>query len=153
MLRRILEAFHAGTDSPLPGLGEGRAAFFAARGEGDAHQQRDGHDRIVQAHCSTCLSQLYVLHNNPMPEMSRFFGIIIRMYFEIGAPHHAPHFHAYNHDDVAVFSIESIELMAGSLPKRQQRLGAWAELHNEELMVDWHRLQAGQSPLPIAPLK
>jgi hypothetical protein len=88
-----------------------------------------------------------------MPEISRFFGIIIRMYFEIGSPHHEPHFHAYYQDEIAVFSIHSIELTAGSLPKRQQRfVEVWAELHHEELLVDWYRLQAGQSPLPIAPL-
>ena len=88
-----------------------------------------------------------------MPELSRFFGIIIRMYVEIGASHHVPHFHAYYQDDVAVFTVGPIEMVSGTLPKRQQRLvEAWAELHHEELMVDWHRLQAGQTPLPIAPL-
>ena len=88
-----------------------------------------------------------------MPELSRFFGIIIRMYMEVGGPHHLPHFHAYYQSDVAVFSLDPIELMAGSLPRRQRRLvEAWAELHQEELVADWHRLQAGQVPLPIAPL-
>ncbi|MCA9458483.1 MAG: DUF4160 domain-containing protein [Nitrospira sp.] len=44
--------------------------------------------------------------------------------------------------------------MAGSLPKRQQRLvEAWAELHQHELQQDWKRLQTGNPPLPIAPLK
>ncbi|MBK9216652.1 MAG: DUF4160 domain-containing protein [Chloracidobacterium sp.] len=52
-----------------------------------------------------------------MPELSRFFGIIIRMYWEANAPHHAPHFHAYYQNDVAVFTIEPIELIAGTLPK------------------------------------
>ncbi len=88
-----------------------------------------------------------------MPEISRFFGIIIRMYLEVGEPHHEPHFHAYYQEDVAVYRIDPIELVAGSLPKRQYRLvEAWAGLHQEELIVDWHRLQAGQNPLPIAPL-
>lgn len=45
-----------------------------------------------------------------MPEISRFFGIIIRMYWEMNAPHHLPHFHAYYQDDVAVFSIDPVEL-------------------------------------------
>ena len=89
-----------------------------------------------------------------MPEISRFFGIIIRMYWEANAPHHRSHFHAYYQDEVAIYSIDSIELIAGSLPRRQRRLvEAWAELHQQELMDDWHRLQAGQSPLPVQPLE
>ncbi|HKC62056.1 MAG TPA: DUF4160 domain-containing protein [Pyrinomonadaceae bacterium] len=89
-----------------------------------------------------------------MPELSRFFGIIIRMYAELGAPHHEPHFHAYYQDDAAIYSIDPVDLIAGSLPRRQQRLvAAWAELHQVELLADWERLQAGQSPLPIEPLR
>jgi hypothetical protein len=89
-----------------------------------------------------------------MPELSRFFGIIIRMFVEVGESHHIPHFHAYYQEDIAVFSIDPIELISGRLPKRQQRLvEAWAELHQAELLADWQRLQAGRSPLPIEPLK
>jgi len=89
-----------------------------------------------------------------MPELSRFLGIIIRMYMEAGAQHKTPHFHAYYQEEVAVFSIEIIDLIAGSIPKRQQRfVEAWAELHKEELMEDWIRLQSGRLPLPIEPLK
>lgn len=89
-----------------------------------------------------------------MPELSRFFGIIIRMYAELNAPHHTPHFHAYYQDEVAVYGIDPVELIAGELPKRQHRLvEAWAELHQAELLVDWQQLQAGQRPLPIDPLK
>ena len=88
-----------------------------------------------------------------MPELSCFFGIIIRMYMEAGVQHHRPHFHAYYGDDIAVYSLDSIEVLAGQLPKRQQRLvEAWAELHQAELEEDWQRLQAGQPPEPIAPL-
>ena len=88
-----------------------------------------------------------------MPELSRFFGIIIRMYLEAGAPHHLPHFHAYYGDSVAVYQIQPVELISGELPRRQARLvEAWAELHEAELQADWNRLQAGQRPLPIAPL-
>jgi hypothetical protein len=88
-----------------------------------------------------------------MPELSRFFGIIIRMYMEASVPHNAPHFHAYYQDDAAVFSLEPIDLIAGDLPRRQRRLvEAWAELHQQELVDDWARLQSGQLPLPIPPL-
>ncbi|MGO8749917.1 MAG: DUF4160 domain-containing protein [Thermoguttaceae bacterium] len=88
-----------------------------------------------------------------MPEISRFLGIIIRMYMETGVQHHAPHFHAYYKDEVAVFGLDPIELLAGSLPRRQVRfVEAWAELHQEELLADWQLLQRGQAPLPIEPL-
>jgi hypothetical protein len=81
------------------------------------------------------------------------FGIIIRMYMEVGMPHQTPHFHAYYQDETAVFGLDPIDLIAGSLPRREQRfVEAWAEMHQEELATDWRRLQAGQSPLPIAPL-
>lgn len=89
-----------------------------------------------------------------MPEISRFFGIIVRMFAEAGGPHHRPHFHAYHQEHVGVFDIESVELLAGSLPRRQRRLvEAWAELHMEELLADWDRLQSGQKPIPIEPLR
>ena len=88
-----------------------------------------------------------------MPEISRFFGIIVRMYIEASTPHHRPHFHAYYQDAVAIYGIDEIELISGSLPKRQKRLvEAWAELHQQELLDDWNRLQNGQAPLPIDPL-
>lgn len=87
-----------------------------------------------------------------MPELSRFFGIIIRMFAEVGGPHHLPHFHAYYQDDVAVLGLDPVELIAGDLPRRQRRLvEAWAELHQAELLADWQRLQDGNLPLPIAP--
>lgn len=88
-----------------------------------------------------------------MPELSRFFGVVIRMYVEVGAPHHLPHFHAYYAESSAVIGLDPIELIAGSLPRKQQRLvEAWAELHLAELQEDWNRLQAGEPPLPIDPL-
>jgi hypothetical protein len=89
-----------------------------------------------------------------MPEISRFFGIIVRMFAEAGGPHHTPHFHAYYQEHEAVFGIEPIDLLAGSIPRRQQRLvEAWAELHQAELRADWDRLRAGQPPAPIDPLR
>ena len=89
-----------------------------------------------------------------MPEITRFFGIIIRMYAEPSAPHHRPHFHAYYQNDVAIYAVDSIEMIDGALPQRQQRLvEAWAELHQGELRDNWKRLQAGQLPYKIAPLR
>ena len=89
-----------------------------------------------------------------MPEISRFFGIVIRMFMEPSTPHHRPHFHAYYQDQVAIFAIDRLEMIAGSLPKRQQRLvEAWAEIHLPELLADWDRLQNGQPPAKIDPLR
>ncbi len=89
-----------------------------------------------------------------MPEIARFFGIIIRMFTEPGVKHHRPHFHAYYQEHVGIFSIDEIELISGSLPKRSRRLvEAWAELHQQELLDDWNKLQSGQAPLPIKPLE
>lgn len=56
-----------------------------------------------------------------MPELSRFLGIIIRMYCERGVSHNMAHFHVYYKNIDAVFSIEPIEIIAGTLPKRQLR--------------------------------
>jgi len=89
-----------------------------------------------------------------MPELARFFGIIIRMYLEAHAPHYEPHFHAYYQDDVAIYTIDPLELISGSLPKRQQRLvEAWAELHQADLLTDWELLQSGKLPKKITPLQ
>lgn len=76
------------------------------------------------------------------------------MYMEAGAQHNVPHFHAYYQNEAAVFSIDSIELIAGNIPKRQQRfIEAWAELHKAELLEDWKLLQDGNLPFSIEPLK
>ena len=89
-----------------------------------------------------------------MPEISRFFGIIIRMYAEPGVPHHRPHFHAYYQNHAAVYSIDLIEMLSGTLSRRQQRLvEAWSELHQGELLENWGRLQSGKLSYKIAPLR
>jgi len=89
-----------------------------------------------------------------MPEISRFFGIVIRMFVEASEQHHRPHFHAYYQDAVGVYAIDEIELIGGELPRSQHRLVlAWAELHQRELNDDWNALQAGQPAAKIEPLR
>lgn len=81
-----------------------------------------------------------------MPEISRFLGI--------GGEHSLPHFHAYYQGYVAVYAIEPVGLLAGDLPIRQRRfVEAWAEMHQEQLMDDWVRLQSGKKAVPIVPLQ
>ena len=48
------------------------------------------------------------MSNRAVPELSRFFGIIIRMFAEPGSPHHTAHFHAYYQGEVGIFSIEPV---------------------------------------------
>lgn len=89
-----------------------------------------------------------------MPEISCFFGIIIRMYVELGAPHPHPHLHAYYQNAVGIYRIDQIEMIEGSLSRKEQRLvEAWIVLHQNELLENWERLQSGELPFKIAPLK
>jgi hypothetical protein len=89
-----------------------------------------------------------------MPEISRFFGIIIRMFVETGAQHNRPHFHAFYQERAAVFAIDTIECLTGDLPTPQRRLvEAWAEIHRAELQHDWELLQSGEPPVKIDPLR
>ncbi len=88
-----------------------------------------------------------------MPELSRFQGIIVRMYAEVGGPHHRPHLHAYAGQTSIVVAVDTIEVMAGTMSVRQQRLLlAWAELHQDELRRNWERLLGGAPAVPIDPL-
>lgn len=88
-----------------------------------------------------------------MPEISRFFGIIIRMYTETGEPHHTPHLHVYYQDSHATYRIDQVELLAGGLPTRQHRLvEAGIELYQEELLENWQLVEAGEPINRVPPL-
>ena len=85
-----------------------------------------------------------------MPEISRFLGIIIRMFYN---EHNPPHFHAYYNEYKAEISIDTLDIIAGDLPKRVYKLVVeWAVDHKEELKNDWNLLRKDTEPLPIAPL-
>jgi len=89
-----------------------------------------------------------------VPEIARFFGIVIRMFVETGVQHHKPHFHAYYQEHAAVFAIDTLEGLGGALPVAQRRLvEAWAEIHRAELEADWALLQSGRPPVKIDPLR
>ena len=92
-----------------------------------------------------------------MPEICRFFGVIIRMYREIGGPHHQSHIHASYGNYDAVFSIETAELIAGAIPKKERRLvEAWIEMRKNELRMNWAQLNTAKgkpSFFKIAPLQ
>jgi len=85
-----------------------------------------------------------------MPELSRFYGIVIRMFFNDHAP---PHFHAFYGSDEAVFAIETLSLIAGRLPPRATGLVVeWASLRQSELTEAWKRAQSLEPPSRIEPL-
>jgi hypothetical protein len=85
-----------------------------------------------------------------MPEISRFLGIIIVMYYK---EHQPPHFHAKYGNETGVFTIADLRLIEGHLPKRVISLVLeWAFEHRSELMENWE-LAVAQKPLRgITPL-
>ena len=86
-----------------------------------------------------------------MPEISRFLGIVIAMFYRDHAP---PHFHAiYGEYEVNVM-IETFEILGGSIPHRALGLVLeWAVLHRRELRRNWNRARRGESLQPIKPLE
>lgn len=85
-----------------------------------------------------------------MPELCRFYGIVIRMYFNDHAP---PHFHAYYGEDEIIITIYTLAVLAGKLPPRALGLVMeWAALHQVELLTAWEHARQ-QHPLgKITPL-
>ena len=85
-----------------------------------------------------------------MPRISEFYGIVIAMYY---AEHGVPHFHARYAGREASIAIETLTVLAGSLPDHALRLvREWASIHRVELELDWQRARADQPLEPIAPL-
>ena len=85
-----------------------------------------------------------------MPEISRFYGIVIYMYI---ADHNPPHFHIWYDDYKATMTITD-GIVTGSLPRRAIKMVCeWLDLHKEELMENWERLSNRESANKIEPLK
>ena len=85
-----------------------------------------------------------------MPEISRFYGIVIYMYI---ADHNPPHFHIWYDDYKATMTITD-GIVTGSLPLRAIKMVyEWLDLHKEELMENWERLSNRESANKIEPLK
>ncbi len=87
-----------------------------------------------------------------MPELSRFYGLIIKMLFMDDEQHHKPHVHVYYGEYRASIGIDG-ELLAGSLPVKQLRLvQAWLVLHEDEAYAAWNKAVSGEAFEKIAPL-
>ncbi len=86
-----------------------------------------------------------------MPEISRFYGIVVRMYY---ADHAPPHVHAEYGEHELVVGIAPIMILAGSAPYRVRSMVLeWVGLRQQELAHDWERCQTGEPPLPVEPLE
>jgi hypothetical protein len=85
-----------------------------------------------------------------MPVISRFYGILIAMYFN---DHNPPHFHAKYSDYEALFAFDGT-ILEGELPKRAAIfVEEWIGLHKTELEENWRRARAGEPLNYIAPLE
>ena len=85
-----------------------------------------------------------------MPELCRFFGIILRMYFDENNP---PHIHAEHQGAKAVFDLSG-NISRGDLKSRTavKLVREWIDLHVSELTEDWELAQAGKEIKKIPPL-
>lgn len=79
-----------------------------------------------------------------MPEIARFYGIIIKLFF---GDHPPPHFHAIYGEYIGLFSIDTLEMLEGDLPGRAVKLVTeWAALHKKDLMLMWEKQEFRKLP-------
>lgn len=72
-----------------------------------------------------------------MPILTRFYGIVIRMYFQ-QAEHNPPHVHALYGDDMAEVVIQTGEVLEGHLPpKALAMVREWVSINKEDLLEMW----------------
>ena len=85
-----------------------------------------------------------------MPEISRFFGVVVRMYFRDHAP---PHLHAEYQGRKALLDFQG-NIVRGNLGSKtaMRLLREWIDLHATELRHDWDLARAGNDLLNIEPL-
>ena len=74
-----------------------------------------------------------------MPEISRFFGLVIKMLFNDNDRHQKPHVHVYYGENEASVGLDG-EVLEGKLPLKQYRmLSGWMAIHEEELYTAWNK--------------
>ena len=86
-----------------------------------------------------------------MPEICRFYGIIIKMFFE---DHNPPHFHAIYSEFESIIAIETLAVIAGDLPPRALGLVMeWASINQGELLTFWTKAKKSEPIGKLEPLK
>jgi Domain of unknown function (DUF4160) len=89
-----------------------------------------------------------------VPRVSAFYGIVILMFANEDGHLGRPHFHAEYAGMAASFDIETLETIAGRLPRRVTRMVVkWAEAHQPELRKNWRRARDSRPLIPIEPLR
>jgi hypothetical protein len=87
-----------------------------------------------------------------MPVLSRFYGIVIKMYFNDTEQHHKPHVHASYGDYNAVIAVDG-EMLSGSIPAKQLKIiNAWLAIHEEEVYAAWNKAVKNEHFDQIEPL-
>lgn len=88
-----------------------------------------------------------------MPELSRFYGIVIAMYWERGTEHHTPHFHAIYNEFDCKYNIPGLNVIDGYLPAKAHKLVLeWAQQHIIELEKNWDSAIKNEPLRKINPL-
>ena len=86
-----------------------------------------------------------------MPEISRFYGISIKMLYD---DHNPPHFHAFYNEHKVLIDINNVCILNGWLPKRALNMVfEWAKIHQKILLEEWNLAVNKKELFKIMPLK
>ena len=86
-----------------------------------------------------------------MPVLCMFYGIIVRMYREMGGKHNMPHIHAEYSGQEVVVALDGT-VLEGKIPRSQMKLlDAWMEIHKDDLAANWKLLSNGEQFSALIP--
>jgi hypothetical protein len=112
------------------------------------------HERVVAANGSAVendddMSSASAIQHAAVPELSRFYGIVITMFY---ADHARPHFQARTGGESIAIEIDGDGISGAFPPSRLPLVFEWRDRHRDELRENWRHMQAGEPPVPIEPL-
>lgn len=88
-----------------------------------------------------------------MPVISMFYGVIVMMYYFDNKRHKKPHIHVKYQGQEAVIEIPDGKILEGKISSNKFKLiQAWIEIHQDELLADWHLAKSGEQVFKIKPL-